>query len=66
MPEETDPLILIRQKEVLRRTALSRTGLFELLRAGKFPAPSKLPNSRVNVWSATDVTAWIRNVIEKD
>ena len=65
MPE-TDNIQLIRTHQVLKRTSLSRTRLFELLRAGRFPAPSKLPGSNINVWSATDVAAWCRGILRKD
>lgn len=66
MSDNHDGIRLIRTGEVLKRTGLSRTRLFELKRAGRFPAPSKLPGSNVNVWSATSVDTWCRGVIEKD
>lgn len=65
MPE-TDNIQLIRTHQVLKRTSLSRTRLFELLRAGRFPAPSKLPGSNINVWSSADVDSFCRDVLRKD
>lgn len=63
MPD-TDNTILLREPEVLRRTALSRTRLFELVRNHRFPRPTKLAGSRVNVWSSTEVGAWIQQQLE--
>lgn len=58
MPDTENP-ILIREPEVLRRTALSRTRLFELVRDQRFPAPIKLAGANVNAWSSTEVGGWI-------
>lgn len=63
---DTEDVHLIRTGEVLKRTGLSRTRLFELKRAGLFPAPSKLPGSVINVWSSADVDSWCRGILRKD
>lgn len=60
-----DHITLLRLGAVLERTALSRTKLFELVRAGGFPAPAKLAGSIVNVWSSVDVDAWVRQQLER-
>ena len=63
---DTEDVHLIRTGEVLKRTGVSRTRLFELKRAGLFPAPSKLPGSVINVWSSADVDSWCRGILRKD
>ena len=66
MPDNTStPLRVLRLPAVLERTALSRTRLFELVKAGQFPAPAKLANSRVNIWASSDVDGWIRHQFER-
>lgn len=44
--------------EVGRRTSLSRTTIWRLCRAGRFPSPVELSAGRVG-WSARAVDAWI-------
>lgn len=50
---------LLRLPAVLERTALSRTKLYELVDAGRFPRPFKLAGTRTNVWPASAVARWI-------
>jgi prophage regulatory protein len=61
MPDtNTSPLRALRLPAVLERTALSRTRLFELVKAGRFPTPVKLGNSTINVWADDEIDAWLR------
>jgi predicted DNA-binding transcriptional regulator AlpA len=62
----THDVILLRTEAVLERTALSRSRLYELLRAGSFPAPRKLANSNTNIWSDAEVAAWIQQQLGKE
>ena len=55
--EATPRLMFIRQDEVLQRTKLSRSTLYELVNAGRFPKPLKL-GERINAWSETEITQW--------
>lgn len=55
--EATPRLMFIRQDEVLQRTKLSRSILYELVNAGRFPKPLKL-GERINAWSETEITQW--------
>lgn len=50
-------MVFIRQPEVLRRTALSRSTLYELIAKGKFPKPLKL-GERINCWPEHEVAEW--------
>lgn len=49
---------LIRLPEVQRLTALGRSQLYALAKAGRFPSPLKL-SERCSAWNETDVRAWI-------
>lgn len=51
---------LIRLPEVLAKTGLTRTRLYEAMAAGTFCRPAKLgPSARAVAWSADEVDAWI-------
>lgn len=54
--------VLIRQVDVLRRTALSRGTLYELINAGRFPKPLKL-GLRLNGWPEQEIEEWIQGRI---
>lgn len=54
-----EPTIFIRQPEVLRRTSLSRSSLYELIDAGRFPKPLKL-RERINAWPEAEIERWMQ------
>jgi prophage regulatory protein len=49
---------LLRRDEVEKRTGLSRSHLFELIRRGDFPAAIPLAG-RSRAWVESDVQGWI-------
>lgn len=49
---------LIKLAEVLKMSGLSRTALYERVRARDFPAPVKLSERSV-AWLQSEVNAWI-------
>lgn len=52
--------------EVLERTGLSRTMLYELIAEGKFPRPVKL-GLRRNAWVDLEVDGWMADrIAERD
>jgi prophage regulatory protein len=58
------PDSIVRMKEVLRRTGLSKTSLYRAMKAQLFPAPVKLldlPESQSVGWRESQVTAWIES-----
>lgn len=55
--------VLLRRHEVERRTGISRSQLFELIRRKEFPAPIPLVG-RTRAWVESDVSAWIAGRIE--
>ncbi len=51
---------LIRLKDVLDRTALSRSVLYDLMSRGQFPHPTKaFYGGRTNVWSEGEIEDFI-------
>ncbi|MBF0246820.1 MAG: AlpA family phage regulatory protein [Alphaproteobacteria bacterium] len=49
---------LLRERDVVRATGLSRTTLWRLRQSGDFPRPVQITCRRVG-WPAGDVEAWI-------
>ena len=49
----------LRRPEVERITGLSRAHIYRLMKAGAFPSSIPLLSTRVVVWLASDVDAWI-------
>lgn len=49
---------MLRVQEVLKQTTLSRTTLWRLIRAQKFPSPVKISARRI-AWRQADVDAFI-------
>ncbi|MER9374264.1 AlpA family transcriptional regulator [Mesorhizobium sp. M0491] len=47
----------VRRPEVLTRTGLSVSTLYELIKAGRFPRPLKIGVSAV-AWDADEITEW--------
>ena len=48
----------LRIRQVLETTGISRTHLYRLIQAGKFPQPIKL-SERVSAWEEAAVDAWL-------
>lgn len=56
------PLVLIRLTVVLQRTALSKTSIYDLMKAGDFPASIPLGGKSV-AWVESEVNQWIADRI---
>lgn len=54
---------LLRRHDVEKRTGISRSQLFELIRRKEFPAQIPLVG-RTRAWVESDVSAWIAGRIE--
>lgn len=54
---------LLRLSQVLARTGLSRSTLFRLVAAGKFPSPRRLRDVRVSAWNSIEVDQWVTSQI---
>lgn len=53
------PTIVLRRKEVERRTGMGRTAIYTAMKAGQFPNSIKLGSGRRVGWIEEDVQAWI-------
>jgi prophage regulatory protein len=58
MHAEHHPVRLIREREILERTGLSRTQRWRLEREGRFPTRVQL-SDRAFGWIESEVEAWI-------
>jgi prophage regulatory protein len=52
---------LIKLEEVKRRVGLGKSMIYQLIKAGRFPAPYKL-SPFTSRWSESEVTRWIAEV----
>lgn len=50
---------LLRLPQVIERTALSRSTIYELMSRGEFPRPLKISGARLNAWYATEIENYI-------
>lgn len=57
-------LTVIRRKQVEARTGLSRSTIYERIRAGTFPAPVSLGAKAVG-WIEGEIDAWLADQIAK-
>jgi prophage regulatory protein len=55
----SNTLELWRVKRVLAATGLSRTLLYQLMAAGRFPRSVPLAGTRARAWRSTEVQQWI-------
>lgn len=60
--EKTSQLTLERLPQMMARTGLSRSGIYQRIAAGAFPKPIKL-GDRVCAWVSTEVDSWINSLI---
>ncbi len=59
-----DPTLL-RLPAVLARTGLSRSQLYRLVAAGKFPRPVTLAGTAAKAWSSAAVSQWCADQINQ-
>ena len=62
MPETT----LLRLPRVLAMTGLSRSQLYRLVAAGRFPRPRPLAETTSKAWSSAEVAQWIEKQLNQD
>ena len=58
------PLSILRRKAVEARCGLSRSTLYDYIRAGRFPPPIRV-GSRAVGWVASEVDAWLAAQVER-
>lgn len=57
-PSDRGPVVM-RLKEVMRRTGLSRAKIYALIDLGKFPKQIRLGGSRSVGWLMDEINQWI-------
>ncbi|MCB1713646.1 MAG: AlpA family phage regulatory protein [Candidatus Competibacteraceae bacterium] len=60
-PQPPLGVMLLRQRDICRKTGLSRTKLDSLEMSGRFPRRMRLPG-RVVAWRSDEVDRWIEDV----
>ena len=55
---------IIRLRDVINRTALSRSSIYAYIQKGDFPAPVSL-GARASGWVEEEVNDWIQSKIEQ-
>ncbi|MFY3202846.1 helix-turn-helix transcriptional regulator [Achromobacter xylosoxidans] len=50
--------------EVMDRTGMGRSWVFQAVKDGRFPSPISVPGSRSVAWVEGEVTAWIAQSIQ--
>lgn len=64
---ETHSLEALRLTRVCEKSGLSGATVWNLVKAGKFPAPFKLTGRRAVAWSSEEVDRWLRDrIAERD
>lgn len=58
-------LTILRRKQVEARTGLSRSTIYERIKADTFPAPILLGGGRSVGWVESEIEAWIADQISK-
>lgn len=54
---------ILRVNQVIEKTGMKRTYLYQEVKAGRFPKPVNLGAKAIG-WIDTEVDAWIQNLIE--
>ena len=62
--QNKDEARLIRLREVMTKTGLSRSYVYALAQKGQFPKPVKL-SERSSAWIESEVQSWIDERIQK-
>jgi len=58
-------LSILRRRQVEKRVGLTRSPLYARIKAGTFPPPVKLGNSRAVGWLEHEIDAWLAAQVEK-
>ena len=56
---------VLRLKEVINRTGLSKSKIYDAINKGEFPKPVKMfKNGRAVCWNENTINEWLSNVLE--
>lgn len=56
---------LIKMPEVQVVTGLTRTGIYTLIKQGRFPAQIRVKGAKCSMWSEQAVYGWVDQIIEE-
>ena len=59
-----EAMSILRRKAVEARTGLSRSTIYDYIRAGRFPAPVRVGDRAVG-WVASEVDSWLAAQVER-
>ncbi len=59
------PQVFLRLPEVIKRTGLAKSTLYELIKQNGFPAPIRPNGVRCSMWVETEVDNWISEKISE-
>jgi len=60
----TSQIVFIRKKEVMRRTGLSSTGIYDLMARNLFPKSIKLAGGKAVAWLESEIDQWQKQCLE--
>jgi prophage regulatory protein len=63
MDNSVKPVSILRIKQVLQKTGIGRSTLYNKIKSREFPPPIKL-GERSSGWIASEVDAWLLNRME--
>lgn len=61
----SQPISILRRREVERRVGLTRSPLYARIKAGDFPRPVPLGNGRAVGWIESEIDQWLAAQIAK-
>ncbi|MFO1373112.1 MAG: AlpA family transcriptional regulator [Agitococcus sp.] len=61
----TAQIIFIRKKEVMRRTGLSSSSIYDLMSRNLFPQSIKLAGGKSVAWLESDIEQWLKQCLEQ-
>jgi prophage regulatory protein len=64
-PEPAPQIRFIRKKEVMHRTGLPSSTIYDLMRRSLFPQSLKLAGGKAIAWLESDVEAWLQQCLEQ-
>ena len=56
---------ILRRKQVEQKTGLARSTIYDRMKAGVFPKPIQLGNSRVVGWIESEVDEWLSSCAQQ-
>lgn len=56
---------ILRRKQVEQKTGLARSTIYDRMKAGVFPKPIQLGNSRVVGWIESEIDEWLSGCVKE-